>query len=186
MGSNSLLEGLVLGRRAGERAAAESSAASPPAAPPQTPAAAAVDSTGLKLSIEDMTYSLKSLMWRNLGIVRSGASLADALERLEFWHGAVRRLAPPELRAFELSNMLTVARLVALSAAWRAESRGTHFRSDFPAVDPSWRVHTLVTPVRQGGRLRSAEITSEPVRTRATQARTATAAVAKSERGALR
>jgi succinate dehydrogenase/fumarate reductase flavoprotein subunit len=82
--------------------------------------------------------------------------------------------------------MLTVARLVALSAAWRAESRGTHFRSDFPAADQSWRVHTLLTPVRQGDRLRCAEITSEPVRPRAAQARAATPAGAKSERGALR
>lgn len=187
MGSNSLLEGLVLGRRAGERAADAAEASAPAGDIPPAPAparAATADSTGLKLSIEDMTYSLKSLMWRNLGIVRSPASLAEALERLDFWHAAVRRLAPPELRAFELSNMLTVARLVALSAQWREESRGTHYRSDFKATDERWRVHTLVSPALQAGRIQSAQISSEPVRTRSLQPRAP--APAGRERGARR
>jgi L-aspartate oxidase len=190
MGSNSLLEGLVLGKRAGERAAAAAESGSPagsipPAqAAPQGPAAA--DSAGLKLSIEDMTYSLKSLMWRNLGIVRSGASLSEALERLDFWHAAVRRLAPPELRAFELSNMLTVARLVALSAQWREESRGTHYRSDFAATDERWRVHTLLSPVREAGRVQAVEIASEPVRTRSLEPRAPAVAPAAGQRGARR
>jgi L-aspartate oxidase len=85
MGSNSLLEGLVLGRRAGELAAAEASeassarAAAADAAPqPATHGPQALD-RGHDL-LAQVAHVAQS------GIVRSGAGMAEALERLEFWH----------------------------------------------------------------------------------------------------
>ena len=84
-------------------------------------------------------------MWRQVGLERDGWSLNDAQEHISFWFEAVRRLAPAEPRAWELINMLTVAQLAANGAAERLESRGVHFRTDYPvSIDP---VHTIIRPI---------------------------------------
>lgn len=164
MGSNSLLEGLVLGARAGARAAEDGRDF------PQVPfdrrarGERANGSHDVKLSIQDMTYSLKSLMWRQLGIVRRGASIADALEKIEFWSRAVHKLATSDPRSWELSNMLTIARLVAQSALAREESRGAHYRDDFPQARDAWKVHALLTPLIENERVRCVQLGREPVR----------------------
>jgi succinate dehydrogenase/fumarate reductase flavoprotein subunit len=61
--------------------------------------------------------------------------------------------------------MLTVARLATLGAEARMESRGVHFRSDFPDEREELRQHTLVTPRFDGEDPRTVEISSEPVDT---------------------
>ena len=117
----------------------------------------------VRVSIQDMTYSLKSLMWRELGIVRRGPSIQDAVARIDFWTRAVLKLAHPEPKAWELVNMLTLARLMAHAALNREESRGTHYRSDFPEEDATWRSHSVLTPVIENGHVLSVEITREAV-----------------------
>ena len=151
MGSNSLLEALVLGRVAGDAAAEE--AREIPWLADDGPVKAAKVPVDARLSIVDMTYSLKSLMWRQMGIARKRDLLEDALDKIAFWTRAVRELAPPEPRAWELLNMLTVARLAASAAHLREESRGVHFRSDFPETLEEWRVHSVFAPVRDGERI---------------------------------
>ena len=143
MGSNSLLEGMVLGEIAGFCAAQADRIDRPRPArilrrtvdnPPQ----------GIELSITDLVYSLKSLMWRQVGLERDGWSLCDAQEHISFWFDAVRRLAPAQPRAWELINMLTVAQLTALGAEGRNESRGVHYRTDYSDIaDP---MHTIIRP----------------------------------------
>lgn len=162
MGSNSLLEGLVLGRRAGALVAAErrETPARPPVGAPEV--GPRVD-PGVRLNLEDMTYSLKSLMWRQMGIERNAPALADASERLDFWRHAIDALAPAEPRAWELSNMLTLARLAAASALAREESRGTHHRSDFPATDARWLVHLNVRPRSSGKGIADVHLEREDV-----------------------
>ena len=167
MGSNSLLEGLVLGRRGGPAGGARGARRVARGDGGHAARRRAGDDAGLRLSIEDMTYSLKSLMWRQMGIVRRGPMLADAIERLDFWRAAVRRLAPPEPRAWELANMLTVARLAAVSALSREESRGTHYRADFAQEREDWRAHTLLVPRMGAGGVCGLELSLEPVRIRA-------------------
>jgi len=146
MGSNSLLEGLVLGGVAGERAAAEARGLPliPIGARLRTERTAPGDD--VRVSIQDMTYSLKSLMWRQLGIVRRGPAIEEAVDRIAFWTRAVLKLARPEPKSWELCNMLTNARLMGEAALSRPESRGTHFRSDFAESDDSCRAHTLLVP----------------------------------------
>jgi L-aspartate oxidase len=78
---------------------------------------------------------MKSLMWRQVGLRRDQAGLADARARLAFWHHYLIRAPLPGREACELANMLTVASLVAEAGIARAESRGTHFRSDAPDRD---------------------------------------------------
>ncbi len=159
MGSNSLLEGLVMGAQVGDAAAAERGRYADLLCVQRESRQANPD---VRLSLEDMTYSLKSLFWRQMGIVRSGSAIADALDKLHFWGRAVQRLAPEEPKAFELLNMLLVARLAAQAALTRAESRGAHYRSDFPSEEASWRKHSLLEPRLADGRV-SIQLCYEPV-----------------------
>ncbi|MCU0864732.1 MAG: L-aspartate oxidase [Planctomycetes bacterium] len=133
LASNSLLEGAVIGQAAG-RAAADTARERHPGLPrrgtgpslPQDPP---------RLLHDDLLYSLKSLMWRQVGLRRTEASLRDARERIGFWHHYLIKAPVPSRANCELANMLTTAALVAEAALARAESRGTHFRDDFPARD---------------------------------------------------
>ena len=155
MGSNSLLEGLVLGEQAGRLAAREARRGKFEAAELSLTSARLTPPADVKLSIEDLTYSLKSLMWRQMGIVRSAVAIEDAISKLEFWTGAVTGLGTSDSKSWELVNMLTLARLASESALARTESRGTHDRSDHPKLDPAWRVHTLLSAVNENGAIRS-------------------------------
>ena len=163
MGSNSLLEAVVLGERAGRAVA---SAVEPPdlqsldrlhvPARPEPP-------SGVHVNVQDVTYSLKSLMWRQMGVERSGEGLASAVEDIGFWSRAVRELAPSEPRTWELINMLTVAELATRAALVREESRGVHYRKDFPEPRPEWCVHTIARGISEGGKIRRLEISPEPL-----------------------
>jgi L-aspartate oxidase len=85
--------------------------------------------------------ALQSLMWGKVGIVRSGESLSGAAETLVAWE---RVLTPPADRpSCELSNLITVARLMAEAALIREESRGAHFRIDFPQPSSNWLKHIV-------------------------------------------
>lgn len=164
MGSNSLLEGLVCGSRAGERAASD--AKDFPLIPIDTRLRVERPggSSDVRLGIQDMTYSLKSLMWRQMGVVRTGPGIADAEQKLEFWAKAVERLATADPRTIELQNMLTIARLAALAAHARDESRGTHYRDDFAEARPAWRAHTVLSPRSDGDGVRSLTLSRDRVR----------------------
>ncbi len=142
MGSNSLLEGVVQGRLTGIAAAASEPRPHRRFLLPRPVSAAS--SSGAELSLADMTYSLKSLMWRQAGIERDRQGLEDALSRLERWEAYLADLGPFTRQGVEVVNMVQVAHLIALSAAYRTESRGAHFRSDFPAPDGAWQCHSRV------------------------------------------
>src|SRR5205823_6331267 len=76
------------------------------------------------------------LMWERVGILRARPALERALA--EFAQIARARLPAPA------RNFLTAATLITRAAHWREESRGAHFRLDFPARDDArWRVHSI-------------------------------------------
>lgn len=133
LASNSLLEGAVVGRRAGLAAAADARR-SAPKLPRIAGGPAPVDNPP-RLQFDDLLYSLKSLMWRQVGLRRTADGLQDARQRIAFWHHYLQRASTKDRRVYELSNMLTVSALVAEGAWLRAESRGTHFRDDCPQRD---------------------------------------------------
>ncbi|NLW50416.1 MAG: L-aspartate oxidase [Candidatus Brocadiaceae bacterium] len=148
LGSNSLLEGLVFGRRC---------AATAQAAIDRAPEALSVHAIqGLpeepaygNLNLADVGNSLRSLVWRSAGVVRTGSELDEALEMITFW---CRYLMDKEFdgpEGWELQNMLTVSRLVCMSARQRGESRGVHYRSDFPETSPNWRRHIITANASQ-------------------------------------
>jgi L-aspartate oxidase len=133
LASNSLLEGLVFGRQAG-LTALELMARKPGSFPPRSLHRTAALKT-IPLDVEDVARSLKSLMWRAAGVTRRGDELETALEQLRFWQMYVYQEEFRTARGYELMNMLLVAELIVRAALERKESRGAHYRTDFPARD---------------------------------------------------
>ena len=74
-------------------------------------------------------------MWRNVGITRKAKPLAEAREIIRFWQRYVMDKTFDSPQGWECQNMLTVCELMAQTAKMRQESRGVHFRSDFPQLD---------------------------------------------------
>ncbi len=141
LASNSLLEGLVFGAACGRGAAAAAAGMPDQFTVPAVSARFEAESAA-GLDVTDITNSLRSLMVRRMGIVRDRAGLIEAENDVAFW----RRYALPrsfDHRAgWELQNLLTVASLMIWSAREREESRGVHFRSDYPEPDDAhWRRH---------------------------------------------
>lgn len=147
LASNSLLEGLVFGLRAGRNASAAAQAdedrfTALSLTPESSTATQPLDAS---LKLDDLLNSLNSEMWRNVGIERSAEGLEAALQQVEFWD---RYVGPREFnttQGWELQNMLLVARLMIRAALARTESRGTHYRSDFPETDPQQADHIPIT-----------------------------------------
>jgi L-aspartate oxidase len=143
LASNSLLEGLVYGAWCG-RGAAEA-AASLPANWTVRPLRRPRVRPPANLDVADMRNSLQSLLARQVGIVRDRTGLQEALDNVDHWCRYVLGQQFQEPRGWELQNLLTVARLMIWAALQREESRGVHYRSDFPQQDDEhWRRHLTV------------------------------------------
>ncbi len=134
LASNSLLEGLVFGKRVG-RVAAQAASQNGAAARPRTINYASVMSARTELDLPDVRNSLRAVCWRNVGIERTGDRLAESIEIIDFWGRYVMDKVLSHRMGWETQNMLTVARCMAQAALAREESRGTHFRSDSPQAD---------------------------------------------------
>jgi L-aspartate oxidase len=129
LASNSLLEGLVFGARAGQAMREELGNS-----PATTHLARPLASNGpMDTPIEQIIGEIEDLMWRDVGIVRTGATLKKALDQLAQIRSRVAH--PQTRRAFEARNLHLVGTLVARAALAREESRGAHYRLDFPAHD---------------------------------------------------
>ncbi len=141
LASNSLLEGLVFAARIGADLARE--------LPAQTdPVAGEVPGSLLDA---DVRIPLTEAMTTGAGVLRSAASLGRAgseLDRL-----AEKSSVEPEPRAWEATNLHTVATALAAAAARRTETRGCHWRTDHGEADPAWRGH-LLAGIDEDGELR--------------------------------
>ena len=98
------------------------------------------------LDVSDVTNSLRSLMVRKMGIVRDKATLLEAQATVAFWCRYALGRAFDSQAGWELQNLLTVAGLMIWSALRREESRGVHFRSDFPGTDDRNRGKHVTCP----------------------------------------
>lgn len=147
LASNSLLEGLVFGRAAGADAA--HAASRNDNARPRHLAHTIQPSSRTPLDINDVRNSLRSVMTRNAGIERNGQHLLETADIIRFWGRYVMDKLFDEPQAWEVQNMLTVARLIVRAAWERRESRGVHFRSDFPDRDDrNWQRHIILSRER--------------------------------------
>jgi L-aspartate oxidase len=146
LGSNSLLEGLVYGARAGEEAGRLARSISSTVRRFRRFRASGPPHALEPMDLRDMLNSLRALINRAVGVLRTGPELAAALANLQTWgrYALPRRLDAPA--GWELQNMMTLGTLVTAAALEREESRGAHFREDFPDLDDEgWRGHLEFT-----------------------------------------
>jgi len=137
LASNSLLEGLVFGRRTGETAVALESAG------PARIISEVATSTRAELDLADVRSALRSAVWRNAGLVRTGSRLEDLIDMLDFWGRYCLDKIFDEPQGWEIQNMIAAATVLARAALHRRESRGTHAREEFPTTDPAFSHRTL-------------------------------------------
>jgi L-aspartate oxidase len=152
LASNSLLEGLVFGARAGEAvsaAALEQCDEYIPLPIENKP----VEAPSEQLDLQDIRNSLKSLVWRAAGVRRTATSLREAARTLDGWDRYVLAQQFPTSEGWELQNMLIVSRVMINAALRREESRGVHLRMDFPQQDDAkWKIRCGdVRAPREGG-----------------------------------
>ncbi|MCB2223537.1 MAG: L-aspartate oxidase [Actinobacteria bacterium] len=136
LASNSLLEGTVFGRRV----AIDIKASGPPAQVDATALRAAVLPGAEPAPQPDVVEDLRDVMWDKVGLIRRHEGLMAALEEID------RLDEKLEPRVSAASNMVTAARIIASAALLRTESRGGHFREDFPESTPWWQRPVVVNP----------------------------------------
>jgi L-aspartate oxidase len=140
LASNSLLEGLVFGASSGaaaNRLALQSKAPLRPLALQPTSLA-----PSQPIDIADIRNSLRSLMGRSVGVKRNRSQLDEAVQSISHYSQYVLPQAFGSVEGWELQNQLTVGLMMAIAAAERTESRGVHFRTDYPQIDDEhWKLH---------------------------------------------
>ncbi|BAZ09897.1 L-aspartate oxidase [Calothrix sp. NIES-4071] len=164
LASNSLLECIVFGAQmANIKLEKVKTYEVQPKAVPFTLNAVQLESTQIYLN--DLRENIPRLMWQSAGICREQHRLEGAIATVETWQHDFNSLAlsqflialRPTESVFDISNvekllrlwaetrnLLDVAYLILKSAAFRTESRGGHYRTDFPSQNTDWQVHTLV------------------------------------------
>ena len=144
LASNSLLEGLVFGMRAGVAAVAWAARQ----ALPDLSGQVAALRHALKHRLDDtekMRNSLRRTMWGQVGIIRSRESLVRATAQLSRWEHMISKSFAGRAD-LEVKNMVQVAHCVAEAALWRENSVGAHFRSDIPeSKRPGWKQHSQLS-----------------------------------------
>ncbi|MSQ14559.1 MAG: L-aspartate oxidase [Dehalococcoidia bacterium] len=144
LASNSLLETLVFGKRIVTRSVQITQGAAQPINESDLSFETISDGAPRFTSAPTRPLNLgalQSLMWDKVGIVRSGESLSEALDMLNSWESS--EVVPEDARSYELSNLVTIGRLVAQAALMRTESRGAHYRSDYPDTSEEWQHHLV-------------------------------------------
>ena len=174
LGGNSLLETIVFGRRAGQRAAEYSATVQPRALPD---AALKREEAHLQRLMDNhgperawqVRDDLGSVMSTNLGIFRTKQSMTEALGKIRELSARADRVQLQDkgrifntdlIQAFELSCLVEIAETIVTGALAREESRGAHYRSDFPTRDDArWLKHTRAIRTSDGLKLTYAPVT---------------------------
>lgn len=164
LASNSLLECLVFGQQLQHLPLPSDLPPLPPLPPLQTLPLEPGEAD--RAWMHRIRQDLPQQLWQSAGICREAVSLAAAIDQVETWRSAFARLelsqafaalvpgqdvelvgAPEDglLRLWvELGSLLDIGALMLKSAAFRQESRGGHYRIDYPETEAAWQVHTLV------------------------------------------
>lgn len=145
LASNSLLEALVFGRRIVVRTLGA-----------EHPPATTVDGEYIYRNLsadrsgrvrnrlpEPSMSALQELMWEKVGIIRDGKGLSETADILASWEKLLP--TPVDRPGHELCNLILAGRLMAEAALLREESRGAHFRTDFPDTSPRWQRRVVFT-----------------------------------------
>jgi L-aspartate oxidase len=142
LASNSLLEALVFGGRVAEDlGAALETIPPPPAVVPSASATATARASFDPARSSAAAEQVRQVMWEKVGLLRDETGLASAAAAIGRWATALAG------ERSEAANLIAAAGLIAQAALARRESRGSHFRLDYPELDPSWRRHqVLIAP----------------------------------------
>jgi succinate dehydrogenase / fumarate reductase, flavoprotein subunit len=174
LGGNSLLETIVFGRRAGQRASEYVRQITPRTLPERTLRAEQARVARLMSNPgPERAWQLREELGRalsqNLGIFRTRASMASALETVKDLQARAGRIVLQDhgqvfnsdlIQAFELDALLDVAETIVVGALAREESRGAHYRGDFPQRDDvNWLKHLVVYRSPQGPQLKVMPVT---------------------------
>jgi L-aspartate oxidase len=149
LASNSLLEGVVFGRKAAI-SAAEYVSTTPSLSLPLSKGEMSRATVSERKRVERESkdrggykHFIKKLMWENVGIIRDGKGLGKALSDLDKLSKQLD-FDPQTLDEAEIINMALIAKLITKAALDRKESRGAHFRSDYPKKDDvNWKRHLV-------------------------------------------
>ena len=141
LASNSLLEGLVFGARCGQAMIGDAPPAKhktakvppPPAAKPASAGNSHAHKSTGNNAPQPALDKIRELMWRQVGVLRNGKDLAAAIRELQAME--LSKHPKPSRIDYETRNLLSLALVMARSALAREESRGSHYRSDFPYRD---------------------------------------------------
>ena len=159
LGGNSLSDLLVFGRRAGMGASQYVTGLSSKPALAQSDidkalaTAIAPFNGASKENAYAVHYELQQMMNDLVGIIRVGAEMTEAIQKLDAMKERAKNVSVTGDRMFnpgwhialDLMNMLVVSEAIAKSALEREESRGGHTRDDFPVMDPKWRAIHVIT-----------------------------------------
>ncbi len=144
LASNSMLEVLVFTKRIMEKTR-ERAVIRTPVAGDDVDVHHSLSSRGVTGVVSPCSLSaLQQLHWDKVGIIRNQGGLTKAADILATWQGALSQ--PTDRPSYELNNLVLTGRLVTEAALVREESRGAHFRSDFPQSLPQWRRHIVFLP----------------------------------------
>lgn len=136
LASNSLLEGVVFARAAAKHVKENLNRFNTSFDLPES-YPLALNSTEIPF-VEEIRNRVASLMWEKAGIVRTGEQLKNALSQLEYWEEEIAgmgMMSGINRNLMEALNIVQVSKLVVSSALWRKETRGVHYRADFPLHD---------------------------------------------------
>jgi len=141
LASNSLLEAIVFSKRVIEKTR---KGVKPPIASKSSEIHHTLNQRQLPQAVPAPNLSaLQQLHWDKVGIIRNKESLTEAADILAAWQKSLPQ--PTDRPSHELNNLVLTGRLVTEAALLREESRGAHFRSDFPQTSPQWQRHIVFT-----------------------------------------
>jgi L-aspartate oxidase len=143
LASNSMLEVLVFSKRIIEKTSEGVITAEPIKKQGNEIYQTLTQRQPLPAVVQPSLYRLQSLHWDKVGIIRNKSSLEEAADILATWQNILP--AATERPSYELINLVLTGRLMTEAALLREESRGAHFRSDFPRTSKKWQRHIIFT-----------------------------------------
>ncbi|MFC2005342.1 L-aspartate oxidase [Chloroflexota bacterium] len=142
LASNSLLEAVVFSRRIIQKTSKEANNIEAPAARQREEVHHSLSQRQVPQVIPATSLSaLQMLLWDKVGIIRDKEGLTQAADILAAWQRSLSQ--PTDRPSYQLSNLILAGRLVTEAATLREESRGAHFRSDFPQSSSQWQHHIV-------------------------------------------
>lgn len=114
--------------------------------------------------------NLQRMMWEHVGVIRREEEMIEGLNQLKAFSqiklktGMSKVMNQKLMSALDIRNMLPTCEMIFLSALYRKESRGAHFRSDFPSIDPQWKKNIICTATQNGFQLTTRAVGDVPTK----------------------